>query len=83
MYLIIYYDNMNKQEIYTIYIFNNNNECFDNEFGTPKELLRYIEEEPSRFNSSIAYDLEDSSGCVLEYFTTKNVLIQKLNILNK
>jgi len=74
---------MKKKEIYTIYIFNNSDECFDSEFGTPKELLRYIDQEPDRFNSNIAYDLEDSSGFCLECYARIQDIIQRLQKLNK
>lgn len=72
-----------KKEIYTIYLFDNKDECFDSEFGTPKNLLKYIDEEPNRFNSNIAYDLEDSSGVCLELYARKEDIIQRLQKLNK
>ena len=72
-----------KKEIYTIYLFDNKDECFDSEFGTPKNLLKYIDEEPDRFNSNIAYDLEDSSGFQLDSYVRKQDIIQKLKSLNK
>jgi len=72
-----------KKEIYTIYLFDNKDEAFDSEFGTPKNLLKYIDEEPNRFNSNIAYDLEDSSGVCLECYARIQDIIQRLKNLNK
>lgn len=72
-----------EQEIYTIYLYDNIDESFDSEFGTPNELLKYIDEEPDRFNSNIAYDLEDSSGFQLDSYVRKQDIIQKLKSLNK
>ena len=69
--------------LYTVYLFNDKDECYDNEFGTPTNLLKYFDEEPNRFRSDIIYDLEGPGGVSLECFAKKQDIIQRLKQLNK